>query len=76
LILKERARQWNADVEIQALVKEITAAGSDAPPIGRYSAVQRDALLGRQFDRAAIAARGLAYERLDQLTMDVLLGAR
>ena len=28
------------------------------------------------FDRAAIAERGLKYERLDQLTVDLLLGAR
>jgi len=33
-------------------------------------------LLAETFDRAAIAAKGLAYERLDQLTMEVLLGAR
>jgi xylose isomerase len=50
--------------------------GSNAPGIGGYSAAQRDALLGASFDRAAIAKRGLAYERLDQLTVEVLLGAR
>ena len=36
----------------------------------------RDALLAQNFDRAALAAKGLAYERLDQLTMEVLLGVR
>ena len=36
----------------------------------------RDALLAQNFDRAAMAAKGLAYERLDQLTMEVLLGVR
>jgi len=76
LILKERARQWHADPEIQALIKEVAAQGTGAPAIGRYSAQQRDALLGASFDRSAIAARGLAYERLDQLTVEVLLGAR
>jgi xylose isomerase len=76
LILKERARQWHADAEIQALIKEVAALGSDAPVIGRYSAGQRDALIDASFDRAAIAKRGLAYERLDQLTVEVLLGAR
>jgi xylose isomerase len=76
LILKERARQWHADTEIQALLKEIGAGGSSAPAVGRYSAQQRNALLDASFDRTAIAARGLAYERLDQLTMEVLLGAR
>src|SRR5204862_3234763 len=67
LILKERARQWHADSEIQALIKEVAAERSDVPALGRYSAQQRDVLLGASFDRGAIAARGLAYERLDQL---------
>ncbi|HEV3486779.1 MAG TPA: hypothetical protein VG106_15315, partial [Vicinamibacterales bacterium] len=62
-----------ADEEIQALVRE--AAGASSSP-ARYSASHRDQLLGQSFDRAAIAGRGLAYERLDQLTMEVLLGVR
>src|SRR6478736_5361391 len=70
LILKEGARRWNADAEIQALVRD--AASAAAPRA--YSTVDRDALLGRSFDRAALAGHGLAYERLDQLTMEVLLG--
>jgi xylose isomerase len=73
LILKERAVRWNADKEIQALVRE-TGGGSASP--ARYSASHRDQLLGQSFDRAGIASRGLAYERLDQLTMEVLLGVR
>ena len=28
------------------------------------------------FDRAQLASKGLKYERLDQLTMDILLGVR
>jgi xylose isomerase len=76
LILKARARQWHADAEIQALLKEVAARGPGAPPIGPYSVQQRDALIGASFDRAAISARGLAYERLDQLTVEVLLGVR
>jgi xylose isomerase len=74
LILKERAERWNADAEIQALVKEMNgSSGSGRPGSGLPA---RDALLGQTFDRAALAASGLAYERLDQLTMEVLLGAR
>jgi xylose isomerase len=75
LILKERASQWNADAEIQALLQ---AAGSDPglPPLDTYSARGRNALLALDFDRTALAAKGLAYERLDQLTMEVLLGVR
>jgi xylose isomerase len=67
LILKDKAARWNADKEIQALLKE---SGSNAalPPC--------DALLSQNFDRSALAAKGLRYERLDQLTMEVLLGVR
>src|SRR6266542_3314984 len=48
LILRERARQWNADADIQALVAELGQRGT----------------------------RGLRYERLDQLTIELLLGVR
>jgi xylose isomerase len=33
-------------------------------------------LLATPFDRVALAHRGLGYERLDQLTMELLLGVR
>jgi hypothetical protein len=33
-------------------------------------------LLAAPLDRVALASRGLAYEKLDQLTVEVLLGAR
>jgi xylose isomerase len=74
LILKERAERWNADKEIQALLKETTAG--TAPTIGKYSAGGRDTLLAANIDRVSLAARGLGYEKLDQLTMEVLLGVR
>ena len=35
-----------------------------------------DALKGHTFDRKALGGRGLGYEKLDQLTMEVLLGVR
>ena len=70
LILKERGTRWNADKDIQALVAETAA---ERPS---YSPQHRDRLLATHFDRAAIAKTGLAYERLDQLTMEVLLGVR
>jgi xylose isomerase len=69
LILKERAARWNADKEIQALVHE---TGGTI----RYSAESRDALLHRNLDRVALASKGLSYERLDQLTTEILLGVR
>jgi len=76
LILKERAARWNADTEIQSLLHELAARGSGAPSVAKYSAEHGRALLGQEFDRAELTAKGLAYERLDQLTIEVLLGVR
>jgi xylose isomerase len=77
LVLKEKAEQWNVDPEIQALVAEINADdGSTDAYKGAYSAEKAVALKAASFDRVALGARGLSYERLDQLTIDLLLGVR
>jgi xylose isomerase len=77
LILKEKAARWNADKDIQALLAEINADdGSMAAYTGKYTAAKADGLKAQAFDRVKIAQRGLKYERLDQLTIDVLLGVR
>jgi len=77
LILKEKAACWNADQEIQNLVAEINADdGSMNQYFGKYSTEKANALKARAFDRNAIASRGLKYERLDQLTVELLLGVR
>ena len=77
LILKEKAAQFNADADIQALLAEINADdGSMAPFLGKYSTEKAEMLKARVFDRTAIARRGLKYERLDQLTIDILTGTR
>ena len=76
LILKERAQRWNKDAEIQALVKEAHKASQPAPTELAYSKGHRDALLKQTFNRKKMTAKGLGYERLDQLTIEVLLGVR
>jgi len=77
LILKEKAAQWNADPEIQSQVTEINADdGSMSRYFGSYSAEKAEALKAESFDRLALSQRGLRYERLDQLTVEVLLGVR
>ncbi|MDX1416692.1 MAG: xylose isomerase [Candidatus Promineifilaceae bacterium] len=77
LILKEKARRWNNDAEIQALLSEINADdGSTDAYQGDYSAAKASALKAANFDYAALGRRGLPYERLDQLTVEVLLGVR
>jgi len=50
--------------------------GSMAPFLCKYSTTKAAALWEQPFDRAAISGRGLKYERLDQLTIDLLLGVR
>ncbi len=77
MMLKAKAAQFNQDAEIQALLAEINADdGSMAGFSGKYSAEKANALKQYSFDRNAIATRGLGYERLDQLTIDLLLGNR
>ncbi len=77
LILKEKARQFNADPDIQALLAQINADdGSLAPFGGKYSAGKAQALKAHEFDRLALGQRGQPYEKLDQLTIDLLLGVR
>ena len=76
LILKEKGRQWNADPEIKALLGNIAQSNEQGPSIGPYAEENAVALLASTFDRTAIASKGLQYERLDQLTIDILLGAR
>ena len=76
LILKEKAARWNADRQIQEIVKEIHEASQETPGEETYSSGHLTKLLGANFDRATLAAKNLPYERLDQLTVEVLLGAR
>jgi xylose isomerase len=75
LMLKEKAARWNSDKEIQAIVKEINFGGENGPPAS-YSKKGREKLLAQKFDLQKLLERRLPYERLDQLTIDVLLGRR
>ena len=74
LILKHKAEQWSSDPEIKALLAEIEETNSGRAH--RYSPDDAEQLLARSFDRTALASKGLKYERLDQLTTDILLGVR
>jgi xylose isomerase len=77
LILKEKAALFNADPEIQALLAEINAEDPAMAAFdGKYSHEKANALKAYTFDVPALATRGMHYERLDQLTVDLLLGIR
>ena len=74
LILKQKAKQFCEDSRIQALLAEIRGAGGESSILGPYTSARAAELKARSFDRQALAARRLPYERLDQLVVDLLLG--
>ncbi len=77
VILKEKARRFNEDREIQDLLEEINRSSAESPDLqSGYSAETARALKTQRFDRKAISTRGLPYERLDQLVVELLLGVR
>jgi len=75
LILKGKAEQWNTDAEIQSILDEVNHGNeAEAASLGSYSPSKAGDLKIRKFNRAEMGARGLAYERLDQLTIELLMG--
>jgi len=77
LILKDKARRFNEDDEIQALLAEIHATPPDyAESLGRYSSDKADRVKALALDRVELAGKKLPYEHLDQLTVDILFGVR
>ena len=76
LILKDKAARFNSDREIQDILKELAKGDRNVPEVGKYSKKGAKNLLAHTFDRAALSAKHLPYERLDQLTMEILLGVR
>jgi xylose isomerase len=77
LILKEKVERFNTDTEIQGLLAEINADdGKMDEYTGQFSAEKAAALRNQFFDRQALGERGLPYERLDQLVVELLMGVR
>ncbi|MFD4631115.1 xylose isomerase [Streptomyces sp. NPDC058284] len=77
LILRERAAAFRADPEVQealreARLHELAVATAD----DGLSGLLADRSAYETFDAESAAARGMAFERLDQLAMDHLLVAR
>ena len=75
LILKEKVQRFNADKEIGQLLEELRGRGGEARR-PKFTAALATSLKAEHFDLAAMRSKGFAYERLDQLTMEVLLGVR
>ncbi|MBE3560141.1 MAG: xylose isomerase [Ktedonobacteraceae bacterium] len=80
-MLKEKARRFDADPEVQQLLKEVNSGNATYEALWSnvqqgYSKDLAHRLKETQFDIAALAARGYKYERLDQLTVEHILGVR
>ncbi|MEU5365189.1 xylose isomerase [Streptomyces sp. NPDC005925] len=77
LILKERATAFRADPEVQEALRTARLDELAQPTAADgLEALLADRSAFEEFDVEAAAARGMAFERLDQLAMDHLLGAR
>lgn len=77
LIYKEKATRFNNDPEIQGLLKQINAEDSVMSDFdGKFSPLKATQLKAYLFDTKALSRKGFMYERLDQLTIDLLLGVR
>lgn len=76
LILKEKAARWNADQEIQGILAHVQTPSVKSPELRKYSKKAAAALSNYVFDKDHMMKKRLPYERLDQLTIDILLGVR
>jgi len=76
LILKEKAKQFAADPEIQAALAAASVPALAQPTVGKYSPDTAKALKANPGDPDKLADRGYYNEHLDQLVMELILGVR
>ncbi|SDQ61339.1 xylose isomerase [Thermostaphylospora chromogena] len=74
LILKERARAFRADPEVQEALRASRVDQLSVPTLAPGETFE--SLRSDEFDLEEAAARGYHYSRLDQLAIEHLLGAR
>jgi xylose isomerase len=79
-ILKDKVAKFHADPEIREILRSLEQRGTTAVagvgPGVKYDRALAAGLKTHAFDVGLLAARGYEYERLDQLTTEVLLGVR
>jgi xylose isomerase len=80
-ILKAKAQRFDADSEVQQLLKEINSG--DAAHVSLLDEVRQgyskelvDKIKATSFDVEQLAKRGYGYERLDQLAVEHIFGVR
>ena len=77
LILKEKAKQFDADPEIQEARRAAGAIDLGKPTVdGGFSKEAVEALRSESHDLDALGGRETGNERLDQLVTELLLGVR
>jgi xylose isomerase len=74
LILKERVGSFRADPEVAAALEAARVNELYEPTLGEGETIE--SLRAEEFDVEKLAARGGAFEYLDQLAMEHLLGVR
>jgi xylose isomerase len=78
LLLKERAAAFRADPEVQEAMEAAKVGELRTPTLGDggYEELLADRSAFEDFDADAVAQRGAAVTRLDQLMVEHVLGAR
>ena len=79
LLLKERAKAFRADPEVQAALAASRTAELAQPTLSpgeSYADLLADRSAWEEFDLEAVAAPGYGYVHLNQLALEHLLGAR
>lgn len=77
LMLRDKASRWNRDGEIKRLLRTINRAHPRLEAMtSSYSRDKARAFADLAFDRGELADRPLPYERLDQRTVEILMGVK
>jgi xylose isomerase len=80
LILKDKVARFHADRDIGDILHRLQERNSQTVgglgPAFKYDKKTATALKAYAFDATALAAKGYEYEKLDQLTTELLLGVR
>jgi xylose isomerase len=74
LVLRDKVRSFRADPEVHEALAAARVTELAEPTLGAGESLAE--LRAEEHDPEALAARGMAFERLDQLAMDHLLGVR
>jgi xylose isomerase len=74
LVLRERAAAFRADPEVQQALRDARVDQLAVPTLADGETL--DTLRAESFDPEEAARRGMAFEHLDQLALDHLLGTR